>query len=123
MINLLYFVKVKYFRLVGSSVIDFKVSPIASDIGCIQGDTVQEVGGDIVFLAKDGIRTISGTEKVGDFNLLSVSKVIQDKIDDFVTAHQNFSSVTIGSKHSTGCLVFLRVLLGVLLKGLLEHSF
>jgi len=96
--QLVIFCESKIFRLVGSSAADFKVSPIASDIGCIQGDTVQEVGGDIVFLAKDGVRTITGTEKVGDFNLLSVSKVIQDKIDDFVTAHQNFSSVTIGSK-------------------------
>ena len=96
--QLVIFCENKIFRLVGSSAADFQLSPIASDIGCVEGDTVQEVGGDIVFLSKDGIRTISGTEKVGDFNLLSISKVIQDRVKDFVSTHSDFSSVTIGSK-------------------------
>ena len=96
--QLVIFCENKIFRLVGSSAADFKLSPIASDIGCVEGDTVQEVAGDVVFLAKDGLRTISGTEKVGDFNLLSISKVIQDKVEDFVQTHAEFSSVTIGSK-------------------------
>jgi len=96
--QLVIFCENKIFRLVGSSAADFKLSPIASDIGCVEGDTVQEVAGDVVFLAQDGLRTISGTEKVGDFNLLSVSKVIQGKIEDFVQSHTSFSSVTIGSK-------------------------
>lgn len=96
--QLVIFCENKIFRLVGSSAADFKLSPIASDIGCVEGDTVQEVAGDVVFLAQDGLRTISGTEKVGDFNLLSISKVIQSKIEDFVQSHTSFSSVTIGSK-------------------------
>ena len=96
--QLVIFCENKIFRLVGSSAADFQLSPIASDIGCVEGDTVQEVAGDVVFLAQDGLRTISGTEKVGDFNLLSVSKVIQGKIEDFVQSHTSFSSVTIGSK-------------------------
>ena len=96
--QLIIFCENKIFRLVGSSAADFQLSPIASDIGCVEGDTVQEVAGDVVFLAQDGLRTISGTEKVGDFNLLSISKVIQDKVEDFVQSHTEFSSVTIGSK-------------------------
>ena len=96
--QLIIFCENKIFRLVGSSAADFQLSPIASDIGCVEGDTVQEVAGDVVFLAQDGLRTISGTEKVGDFNLLSISKVIQDRVEDFVQTHTEFSSVTIGSK-------------------------
>ena len=38
--QLVIFCESKIFRLVGSSVADFKLSPIESDIGCIQGDTV-----------------------------------------------------------------------------------
>ena len=96
--QLIIFCEKSIFRLTGSSFADFALQPIATGIGCINGDTVQEIGGDIVFLSQDSIRSLSATDKIGDFNLASVSKTIQDDFSSFIQNHQIFSSVVIPSK-------------------------
>lgn len=85
-------------RLVGNTIADFQLQPITLDTGCTETDTIQEIGGDILYLGPDGIRSLSATERVGDFNLAVASKVIQDDVTDFVTAHTSFSSVVIRPK-------------------------
>jgi hypothetical protein len=58
------------------------VTPITTNVGCLHGGSIQEVGGDILFLAPDGIRTIAGTSRIGDVELSSVSRQIQSIIKD-----------------------------------------
>lgn len=53
------------------------VVPITTNVGCVDGGSIQEVGGDVLFLAPDGIRTIAGTARIGDVELSSVSRPIQ----------------------------------------------
>ena len=48
----------------------------------MNGGSIQEVGGDILFLAPDGIRTIAGTARIGDVELSSVSRQIQKIISE-----------------------------------------
>ena len=50
---------------------------IAESIGCLSGYSIQEIGGDLLFLAPDGIRTVAGTARIGDTELGTVSKAIQ----------------------------------------------
>ena len=85
-------------RLVGSSESDFQLQPITLDIGCVHEDTIQEIGGDILFLGPDGIRSLSGTDKIGDFGLAVVSKEIQDEVTNFVNRNQTFSSLVVREK-------------------------
>lgn len=59
----------------------FVIKDIANNIGTIAPDSVIEINGDILFLAQDGVRTVSGTEKIGDVNLASLSKQIQKLIN------------------------------------------
>jgi hypothetical protein len=47
-------------------------------------DSVIEIGGDLLFLSQDGLRPISGTDKIGDVNLETVSKDIQSVFTDVV---------------------------------------
>ncbi len=47
---------------------------ITEKMGCLAGDSIQEVGGDLVFLAPDGLRTLSATARIGDVNMNSLSK-------------------------------------------------
>ena len=96
--QLIIFCEKSIFRLTGSSFADFALQPIATGVGCLNGDTVQEVGGDIVFLSQDSIRSLSATDKIGDFNLASASKTIQDDFSAFIQNHQFFSSLVIPSK-------------------------
>ena len=68
-------------KITGTSVSDFKLSAITDDIGCIREDTIQEVGGDVLFVAPDGIRSLAATDKIGDFGLDVASKPIKKDVD------------------------------------------
>lgn len=71
----------KIFRLVGNTVSDFQLQPVTRNIGCIAKHSVQELGGDIVFLAPDGLRTVAGTERIGDVELGTISRAVQPRFD------------------------------------------
>ena len=64
-------------RLVGNNSSDFILQEVTNNIGCIASDSILEIGGDILFLASDGIRPIQGTARIGDIELETVSKPIQ----------------------------------------------
>ena len=72
--QLIIFTEVSIQRLVGNTIADFTLQPVTNDIGCIESDTIQEVGGDVMFLAPDGLRLLSATDRIGDFGLGVVSK-------------------------------------------------
>ena len=96
--QLIIFSENKIERLVGNTLADFILQPITDNIGCVDSDTIKEVAGDIVFLGPDGIRSLSSTDKIGDFNLAIIAKTIQKQVTDLITTNQTFSSVTIKSK-------------------------
>ena len=58
------------------------VVPITTNVGCVSGGSIQEIGGDLLFLSPDGIRTVAGTARIGDVELGSVSRQIQSLISD-----------------------------------------
>ena len=76
------------------------VTPITKNVGCIDGKTIQEMAGDLIFLAPDGFRTIAGTARIGDVELGTISKSIQPIINDIVgsSSSYDFSSVVIRDK-------------------------
>jgi hypothetical protein len=84
------------FFLTGSSLADFQLQPVTRNIGCVDGFSVQEIAGDVVYLAPDGLRTIAGTDKIGDVELGTVSKQIQPRLDSIDT--DRISSVVIRNK-------------------------
>ena len=57
---------------------------VTSNLGCLSTDSVIELGGDLLFLAPDGIRPIGGTNKIGDVNLETLSKNIQSTIRNVI---------------------------------------
>ena len=61
---------------------------------CLSGYSVQEIGGDLLFLAPDGLRTVAGTARIGDVELGTVSKAIQPLVSDLA---ENVNSFTISS--------------------------
>ena len=85
-------------RLVGNSVADFQLVPVTKDIGCISGATIQEVGGDIMFLAPDGLRLLSATDRIGDFNIGLPSQLIEEDVLDLISNYNTFTSLVIRNK-------------------------
>jgi hypothetical protein len=96
--QLIIFTESSIFQLVGNTIADFQLQPVTTDIGCVDTDTIQEVGGDIMFLGPDGLRLLSGTDRIGDFGLGVVSKAIQKEVTSFITANTSFASVVIRNK-------------------------
>ncbi len=53
-------------------------------MGCVATDSIIEIGGDVFFLSQDGYRPISGTNKIGDVNLESISRNVQSIFTEVV---------------------------------------
>ena len=67
---------------------------VTTNLGCVSGGSIQEIGGDLIFLAPDGFRTIAGTSRIDDIELSSVSKRIQPLVSRIL---QNINNYTISS--------------------------
>jgi len=94
--SLFIFCNDEIFKLVGNSIADFALQPVTRKIGCLDGGSIQEFGGDVIFLGPDGLRTIAGTDKIGDVELGTISKQVQEITDD-ITTH-NINSLVIRDK-------------------------
>ena len=71
-------------KLSGTALANFVLQTVTDDLGCLATDSVIEIGGDLLFLSQDGLRPVSGTDKIGDVNLETVSKNIQSIFTDIV---------------------------------------
>ena len=56
--------------------------------------SIQEIGGDLVFLSSDGIRTIAGTARIGDVELSSISRQVQPT---FAKLAKNINNLIVSS--------------------------
>ena len=77
------------------------VVPITKNVGCLNQFTIQEIGGDLVFLSPDGVRTVAGTARLGDVELSSISRNIQRIVSDDIVKKINqyhISSLVLRSK-------------------------
>ena len=92
------FSSTKINRLEGNTWSDFKRVPVSTDLGCVEEDTIQEIGGDIVFMGPDGLRLLSGTERIGDVGLGSITKSIQSETTNFQNRNNTFCSLIIREK-------------------------
>ena len=96
--NLFIFCENRIFQLGGSSSSDFAVKPVTRNIGCINGDTIQEFAGDLIFLGPDGLRTVAGTARIGDVELGSISSNVQSLFRENLADSASFTSLVIPDK-------------------------
>ena len=94
--ELIIFCEDRIYKLTGTSSSNFAVQEVTRNIGCRDGGSIQEIGGDVIFLAPDGLRTIAGTARIGDVELGSISRQIQSRIDE--VGLDRISSLVIRSK-------------------------
>ena len=85
-------------RLVGNTAADFVLEPITDKIGCINPDTIQEFGGDVVYLSPDGVRLLGATDRIGDFALDVASDNIYTDAKEFISQTDKFCSVLVRNK-------------------------
>jgi len=94
--ELIIFGEERIYRLTGNTIADFVLQPVTRDIGCLNGFTVQELAGDIIFLGRDGLRTVAGTERINDVELGTISGNIKELFDD--TDVDEFESIVVPGK-------------------------
>jgi len=70
------------------------VVPVTENVGCMDGHSIQEIGGDLVFLSPDGLRTVAGTARIGDIDLGVISSPIHSVIKNIATNVDTFNVVT-----------------------------
>ena len=71
------------------------VVPITKNVGCVSRASIQEIGGDLLFLAPDGIRTVAGTARIGDVELSSVSRQIQSNIKELTSSVSTYTITSV----------------------------
>lgn len=73
---------------------------VSKTLGCIASDTIQELGGDLIFLSQDGFRSIAATDQIGDTDLSLLSRKIQPLVRPVITSitSDNYCSVLIRTK-------------------------
>mgnify|MGYP006205306557 CR=1 FL=1 len=96
--DLFIFCETRIFKLSGSSSANFSVTDVTRDIGCINGDTIQEFAGDLIFLGPDGLRTIAGTARIGDVELGTISSNVQSIFNENIASASEFDSIVIPDK-------------------------
>lgn len=77
------------------------VLPVTGNLGCVTGYSIQEIGGDLIFLAPDGFRSVAATERNDDIERSAVSRGVQPIIDAMINnqASYTFSSVVLREKN------------------------
>ena len=96
--DLFIFCENRIFKLSGTSSSDFAITPVTRNIGCVNGDTIQEFAGDLIFLGPDGLRTVAGTARIGDVEIGTISRAVQPEIDKNIKDSEIFESIVIPDK-------------------------
>lgn len=88
-------------KLTGNNSSDFSIERVTENLGLSAQDSIQEIGGDLVFLSHDGLRTIAGTERIGDIALDNLTRNIDSRIAalDYESGNKDVSSVLIKKKN------------------------
>jgi hypothetical protein len=78
----------------------FVIEQVTANVGCVARDSVQEIGGDLIFLAPDGFRPVAGTSRIGDVEIETISKPIQSRIVELLdrATEDTLNSVVIRKK-------------------------
>ena len=94
-------------RITGNNSGDFKLEDVTSTIGCVAPDSIAEVGGDVLYLSYDGVRKVSGTEKIGDVDLETISENVKSTILTFPSRYDINNVVAVVVRAKTQFRYFL----------------
>lgn len=120
---LIVFARNKVLQVAGNTIADFSLQPITEDIGCVNGDTIQEIGGDIMYLAPDGLRLLSATDRNDDFALEIASAPIEKDAKTVIDSTSTYCSTVIRGKAQYRMFAYVENDAEVSHRGLLATKF
>ena len=93
--DLIIFCQNSIFKLINiNDSTNIAVVPITENVGCMDRNTIQEIGGDLVFLSPDGLRTVAGTARIVDTELGVISSPIESIVKGIAPNINNFTLCT-----------------------------
>lgn len=110
-------------RLVGNTSEDFILTPITTKTGCLCPHSVEEVGGDIMYLGPDGVRWLSATERNNDFGLERASAKIQNKAISIINSNCGYTALVVRAKNQYRLFTYIAATPTALSEGLLATKF
>ena len=94
--ELFIFCQRKIYKVTGTTSTNFGLAEVAKNVGTIAHHSIQELGGDLIFLSADGLRTVAGTERIGDVELGTISKQVQQRINEIT--YDNVTATVVRNK-------------------------
>lgn len=82
--SLIIFCKSNIFRLVGSSIGNFSIEVVTGNTGCIDGRSIQEINGDVMFLSATGLARLSDTDQQSGLGISVVSNTVKTEINSLL---------------------------------------
>lgn len=99
--NMIIFCEKSIFTLSGVPDNNASLQPITRNIGCVANDSIQEINGDLIYLAQDGLRTLAATDRIDDVEISTVSANIQPVIDDIIADIGSFEFHSVVLRNSS----------------------
>lgn len=94
-------------QLTGTDSTTYVFDAVTKGIGCLGQDTILEIGGDLIYLAPDGFRSLAATFRIGDLQLGLLSRKIHPILNtqDFLQGNSlnSYSAVHIAAKNQYRC--------------------
>lgn len=84
--SLIIFCRYSIFRLTGSSVDNFAVEVVTENTGCVDGLSIQEINGDVMFLSDTGLSRLSDSDQSSGLGISVVSNTIKTEVNTLLTA-------------------------------------
>lgn len=82
--ELIIFCETKIYRLVGSTSSDFVLQPLSKNVGTKFSASIQEIGGDLIFLSNSGFRFLSSLGSAGAFDFPIISANVKSEVDNLI---------------------------------------
>lgn len=79
--SLIIFCRHNIFRLTGSDASNFALSPVTENTGCVDGLSIQEINGDVMFLSDTGISRLSDSDQASGLGFSLLSNTIKTEIN------------------------------------------
>jgi hypothetical protein len=79
--SLIIFCRHNIFRLMGASADSFALSPVTENTGCVDGLSIQEINGDVMFLSDTGISRLSDSDQASGLGFSLLSNTIKTEVN------------------------------------------
>jgi len=101
--SLIVFCRYNIFRLTGSDANNFSLNPVTENTGCVDGLSIQEINGDVLFLSDTGISRLSDSDQQSGLGFSLLSNTIKTEVNALLapsaSGQNNYPSVFIPPKN------------------------